>query len=501
MKINLMCDARGEGRTQFLDRLMEIAGDDIDLRLHMGHSDADWHAPAISQMKNRKGKRGYFMGNQKQTGANMALIASPEYGQMLETAVDQMHRKASAYRYRSHNLQNVQDYLDYYHILSDIFAQRMIEHEITHVLFFNMPHLAYDMIMYQVAKSLGLQTLILCQTIFPSQYFSMQRIEDYGRFDPATVDAPPHPIEKGSIQKLFYMDDRWQQGGETGRITVRGLYEFLSFLVLKQPSRLLQPRWIVQTLKRMSAIYGSLPAWRDPFAKFFHENELAYLEHLAEYDAGQVDFEQNYIYVPLHNQPEMSTSTLGGKFRDQVLLIEALAADLPEGWRIYVKENPRQGAYARGPMFFHRLSRIPAVTFVASYTDTATLSDHAQFVASVTGTAGWEAIRKGVPAMVFGAAWYGSLPGVYRYEPGLDFEAIAATEIDHEKLQKDAGGLLSRAHRGVIEKVYLNIAPDDFDPAQNRDDVARTIQRLLLGQQPLSFGGTLGVPEDQTAAG
>ena len=490
MTIRLMCDARGKQRTVFLDRLLEIAGDDVELTLHIGHAEADWHAPAISDMGLKEGKRGHFLQNQRQTGANMALLASDGFGQMLETAVDQMHRTAPAYRYRAHNLQNMQDYLDYYYILSDVFAQRMIDHDITHVLFFNVPHLAYDMIMYQVAQSLGLKTLILCQTIFPSQYFSMRSIEDYGRFDPTTIDAPIHAIEKGSIQKLFYMDDRWQTEGKKGHITARGMWEFLSFLVLKQPSKLFQPIWIAKTLRRISAIYGSLPAWRDPFARFFHTNELAYLEHLAEYDSGTVDFEQKYIYVPLHNQPEMSTSSLGGKFRDQLLMIEALASDLPDGWRIYVKENPRQGAYARGPMFFHRLSRIPAVTFVPSYTDTAALSSHAQFVATVTGTAGWEGLRKGVPAMVFGAAWYQSLPGVVKYEPNLDFEDIAAMEIDHDKLQKDAGALLSLAHSGVIEQVYMDIAAD-YGAEKNVDEVAHTILGLLTGARPLSFGGTL----------
>ena len=40
-----------------------------------------------------------------------------------------------------------------------------------------------------------------------------------------------------------------------------------------------------------------------------------------------------------NNQPEMSTSALGGKFRDQALLIEALARDLPQDWKIFVKKE------------------------------------------------------------------------------------------------------------------------------------------------------------------
>ena len=90
MTIRLMCDARGKHRTVFLDRLLEIAGDKVELTLHMGHDEADWHAPAISEMARKKAKGGHFIQNQKQTGANMALLASDEFGQMLETGVIQI---------------------------------------------------------------------------------------------------------------------------------------------------------------------------------------------------------------------------------------------------------------------------------------------------------------------------------------------------------------------------------------------------------------------------
>ena len=68
------------------------------------------------------------------------------------------------------------------------------------------------------------------------------------------------------------------------------------------------------------------------------------------------------MYFALQLQPEMTTSALGGPFKDQALAIETLARLLPPGVRILVKENPKQGAYQRGPMFFHRLARIPGVT-------------------------------------------------------------------------------------------------------------------------------------------
>ncbi|MDQ2094280.1 capsular polysaccharide export protein, LipB/KpsS family [Rhodalgimonas zhirmunskyi] len=485
--IKLMCDARGDYREKFMNRLVALSGGDVELGLHIGYDKADYHGPALQWMRVKPARRGTLMANTRQSGANLSLIASEEFGQILETTVEQLHRTSPHYAYRAHDVHHIQDYLDYFHILSDAIAQEILSDGITHALFFNVPHLFYDTLYYEVARALGVKTTILSWSQFPGRFFSMNRVHDQGLFDPSKTKAPPYEMEQGTAPDLFYMDDKWQQQGETGKLSARAVAQFLKFLVRRDPAKLLNPRYIRDNLGRMSRIYSQLPDWRDPFAKFFHTSELAYFEHLAEYEKEPVDLSGKYIYVALHNQPEMSTSALGGKWRDQALVIEALARDLPEGWQILVKENPRQGAYARGPMFFHRLSRIPSVRIMPSSASTHALAANAQFVASVTGTVGWEAIRQGRPAMVFGAAWYGAFPGVVHYQPGLDFEDIAAIEIDHDALQDAAGALLARTHEGLIEQLFFPMYPD-LDHEDNATKVAQTALELLRGERETTFG-------------
>lgn len=500
MTIRFICDARGRFRKALLDATLARAGGALELALHFGDRDGDFHGACLHRMEVRNGRLGHLMDRPGMPAPDLAFLASPGFQAMVETGVDQMHRMDAAYRYRSHDLHNLQDYLDYYHILADAMAREIEASGASHAVFTNMPHLAYDWVLFSVARAMGLKTLILCQTIFPSRFFSMAAPEDMGFFDPAASAAPPFPIEKGSAPELFFMKDDWQKEGETGRITPGAVVSVMKHLLRRAPARALNPAYVARTLRRVAGIYRTLPKWRDPFATFFHTSEMAYFEHLAGCEGTPVDLDAKFVYVPLHNQPEMSTSSLGGRYRDQLLMIETLARRLPPDWRIYVKENPRQASYARGPMFFHRLDRIPSVTLVPSSANTWALSSRAQFVASVAGTAGWEAIRKGKSAVVFGNSWYKSLPGVFRWTDDLDPVAVAAHTFDHAALEQATGALMARTHPGVIETVYLDNVEGTFDEAANIEAVSATLLDLVTGAQETTFAPDPFDPAHETHA-
>ena len=211
-----------------------------------------------------------------------------------------------------------------------------------------------------------------------------------------------------------------QQGRqETGTITLAAIVRMFVSLMLKRPQRAVNPAFFAKMIRRTRADIAAFPKWRKPFSKLFHENELEYLERLAPFETHEVDLNGDFVYFPLQLQPEMTTASLGGKFRDQAYAIERISKILPPNVRILVKENPKQGAYMRGQMFFRRLARIPYVTIVPTWTDTHALTDRSEFVAAITGTVGWEAIRQGKPALVFGNAWFQTLPGVHEYSDAI----------------------------------------------------------------------------------
>jgi len=167
----------------------------------------------------------------------------------------------------------------------------------------------------------------------------MEAYEDFGFFDGKKSKAKPMKIDKKENLDLFYMKDIGQEPDKGGKLSGKGWFNILAYVVFKKPSMFLQPFHFFKLIKRVKKIYAGFPSWRDPFSRFFHENEMAYFEHLMEFENQQIDIEQRFIYFPLQLQPEMTTSSLGGKYRDQLLAIEELSRVLPDDVKIYVKEN------------------------------------------------------------------------------------------------------------------------------------------------------------------
>jgi hypothetical protein len=178
------------------------------------------------------------------------------------------------------------------------------------------------------------------------------------------------------------------------------------------------------------------------WAKHYKKSLARFLDRLVQ----PPDLEQPFIYVPLHYQPENTTSPNGGVFENQILMVRVLSGCLPEGWKIYVKEYPFQfnkrtkGEMARTRQFYLDLRGIPGVRLIPKDFNSMELTDSCRAVATVTGTAGWEAVCRGTPVLLFGTSWYLGCEGVYRVRTAEDcretMKAITKGKIvDHDKVR------------------------------------------------------------------
>ena len=443
----------------------------------------------LVRMERRKGTIENLLKSDKYSGSAFELTSSRKHKTSLMTGLDHLERKSKDFVWRHHKLDRISDSEHYYHIVADLLANYLVEQQINLVLFFEIPHLFSDTLCYQIAKSKGIETLIISPTNFPDRFFSLRTIEEFGLIgkDVDSHSFAPYKIDSEEEKEWFYMKGIKQYRGELGKLNGRGILMLIAHLLAVDPSKLLRIDLLFQIASRMHKISAALPKWRYPFGKYFAIRHLDYFEYLLDFEEADFDLDSKFVYFPLQLQPEMTTSSIGKENSDQLFAIEKLNRLLTDEYSIFVKENPKQGGQMRGPQFFRRLSRIGKVRLLPSYANTHELIDKSQFVATITGTVGWEAICKGKNALVFGIPWYRNLSGVISFREGLTLEEISNYKIDHETLEKQVGRLISRSHVGYIRPLKRRHSSGGYDLESNAELAANSIVQLIEHQTDCTF--------------
>lgn len=197
------------------------------------------------------------------------------------------------------------------------------------------------------------------------------------------------------------------------------------------------------------------------------------------------DYNCRYIYVPLHFQPECTTLPQGDVYFDQIFMVNTLASNLPPGWRLYVKEHISQWVFLgikpngfRAKDYYERLAKIPNVFLVPAEENSFVLLSKAQAVATATGTAGWEAVLRKVPALVFGFPWYMDAPGVFKITGPQDcanfFNAIdKGFKIEQYQIIDFLAFLDKNTFHAWMQAYQKKVS--NLNVVQNRDAVMKSI--------------------------
>ncbi len=364
---------------------------------------------------------------------NLGIKADPLTGDELIKFMDMFSREKRAKGLDCHEQVNLAK--NYFRF----FLWLLESKGVTHLLFSMVPIIGFDYLCYLAAKRLNVSVTMCYQSIFADKFFFCHTLEDFGSFgevDSRVVTSKPK-IDWGFKKDLFYMKG-----------TVR-------------MNRRVNPwlRWIRETI-RFGLRKSSKPmSYAGVIQNFIQAKEYEKYYSYASKQTSAIDIHKKYAYFPLHLQPELTTTGLGGQYSDQLDAIDRLSKMLPEDWFIYVKENPKQGHEQRGAEFYRRLAAIDKAVYIGKDADTYWLMQHSQFVATITGTAGWESVTGGKPCLVFGLAWYVSLPGAVKYEPNISLEEVLSVKIDQEEQVVAFEKLISKTREGILDGVYEAIFP------------------------------------------
>lgn len=335
------------------------------------------------------------------------------------------------------------------------------------VIFGDVPHFGVDSIAKDVADAMGITTLLFHQVYQDNRFFAFTDINDIGCYDSVPNKGNSDVILNGEVEKDLLLLSK-EDYSNASKDSSRSILDILA-AGLKHWKRLPQKMRgkIINMGKKVSEEY----------------EEEKYLKNMEKATGtGEINLDVDYVYFPLHLQPEMTTSAFGKEFCDQILAIERVSEMIPPTWRIYVKEYPIQSAYMRGELFFKRLELLPKVQFIGgannTYGSTYDLIRHSRFVATITGTAGWEAVSGGKPALVFGLAWYRKLPGVFEYANSPKLEDILQCKINYKEVEAAYNHLMEKAYDGILECGW-ETQLKDYSPEKNNELLFVAFTRMI----------------------
>jgi hypothetical protein len=193
---------------------------------------------------------------------------------------------------------------------------------------------------------------------------------------------------------------------------------------------------------------------------------------------------EKYVVYFLHYQPERTTLPEGGAFSQQWMALRAIVSALPPGYQLLVKEHPSTFRYHFHPGFrnvdFHtQISQLPNTQLVPLSVTPYPLIDHCVAIATATGTVGVEAILRGKPVLVFGAAQYRGQAGVYSVDSA---EAISAALASIEAGAPVLKGEALDAYLSDVDRLSFPIWEGNWPSALTPDltIVAREVMRAAI---------------------
>lgn len=133
---------------------------------------------------------------------------------------------------------------------------------------------------------------------------------------------------------------------------------------------------------------------------------------------------KRFIYFPLSVEPEVTLTRDSPEFVHQEYAIHALAKELPAGVFLAVKEHIP--AIGHRPLGYYRdISRIPNVVMLDPLERGLDAIQQSQFVATLNGTSGFEAVVNGVSSLVFGShARYLAVPHAHEVASWHDIRGL-----------------------------------------------------------------------------
>lgn len=187
------------------------------------------------------------------------------------------------------------------------------------------------------------------------------------------------------------------------------------------------------------------------------------------------DYREQYIYFPLHFEPEIATMLLAPFCINQIALIENIAKSLPINFKLYVKEHPMMYGF-RPVSSYKKLSKVPNIRLIDPSTPSYELAKNACLVTVIGGTPGWEALLLKKPVITFGRVFFNKLDMVMKAKditslPELVHHALEDYKHDEKQLVNFVAAIFEGSFSARLDigggSLEKTLSHPDFDAIMN----------------------------------
>lgn len=189
-----------------------------------------------------------------------------------------------------------------------------------------------------------------------------------------------------------------------------------------------------------------------------------------------------YYYYPLHLEPEAAVLYWGdGLYANQIKLIENIAAQLPPGTWLYVKDHPHDIGYRKADDYL-RLQRIPNIKVLYAKEPGKEIIKNSQGVITINGSVGLEAVLLKKNVYYFGHPYYEKACNTYKIENikklGNIIRTYSKDEFNDDKLYDFLSELFINSYKGNAALYFGEHISDKM----NTKDVVNAFKDFIINR-------------------
>jgi len=326
------------------------------------------------------------------------------------------------YSDRHLNKLNYKKVLNSFIVMSNIF-KKFIDEEKIDIFMFNCVASSYSHLFYYVLQDNNVNIIIPTHTGLDNTVFLSSN--PYNIFDKAIEDYKNLKLKdfNGNIinraNKIMQRIRKYKPAyKDIGAINQKQKFQFPS-------------------LNRVKVYLQNRKFYKNDYTQFeIHERvkNILYLKYNIKYiqkyfENCKVIKDANYIYFPLHFEPEIATLVLHQY--NHLSIIDIISKHMPLNWKLVVKEHPAMIGQ-REAKFYEEIKKYPNVVLLHSSCNSQQIIDNAKIVFSLSGTVIFESIVLKKPVIFTGPTRYEGFNLGINSKNIFEFEYLIRQALNYE---------------------------------------------------------------------